>query len=78
MTLSYETVMSVRNDFPEVFEDIFRDQRRNLYATLRLKLHAIKMLEGSLDVEENQEGFESATSEKNISIEELFVVKEEP
>jgi hypothetical protein len=45
--LSYESVMSVRNDFPEVFKDIFRDQIKNLHAALRLKLRAIQMLEGT-------------------------------
>jgi hypothetical protein len=48
ITLSYESLLEVRHNFPCFFEDIFRDSIQNLYAMLRLKLRAIQMLEGSL------------------------------
>ena len=45
ITISIENLNSLKIEFPEIYEDIFEDNKRNLYMTLELKGRAHMLLE---------------------------------
>jgi hypothetical protein len=61
--LAYRHIISLRSEFPEIYEEIFSGQIENLWATMQLKLRAVQMLEGQPQVKPGDDQGNSDTNE---------------